>query len=334
LAQSVKGSFADKNLKAGKLSVGQLETNKKKYNLLLSLLNQKIALRVWKEYLLIHDKFIAREGGIVSEAELTKLIEKQRLEEIKFFSKSRASISQKDIPLRREASQLLDSFHRLYKDIRERTLKLLVSIKIKTVNAFSKIREPIFKEESISNPAEIIADAKELEQFSIRQDDLSFSIQKSGPLEEIDEIDFLRHASPHLWKPMNITRSNLEHQQMEDDPNDFSADLSQYKGKSLSLNMNSNDSKDDSKINDRDSVSTIRLEENKPKSNPFSFEGSAKEPSSIEVSPQFFNQPSLEFKAKRINLIEEARLHSLLKHSKSKTDSEMNILMKNTDRSP
>lgn len=119
LVKSISRSFADSKMKAGQLTLGQLAVNKKKNNLLFSLLNQKIALRVWKEYLLIRDKFAVREGGIVSENELEKLIEKQRLEEIKFYSKTQTSLTKKYIPLRREASQILESFHRLYRQLRD-----------------------------------------------------------------------------------------------------------------------------------------------------------------------------------------------------------------------
>jgi glycerol-3-phosphate dehydrogenase len=122
LARSVKRSFSCQT-KAGELSVGQLAVNKGKHNLLLTLLNQKIALRVWKEYRLIRDKFAAREGGIVSEAELTRLIEKQRLEELRFYSKAGNQISARDILLRRAASQMLDSFHRIFRALHSSSLQ-------------------------------------------------------------------------------------------------------------------------------------------------------------------------------------------------------------------
>ena len=121
LAHSVNKSFG-KLSKAGRLNSDQLAINKKKNNLLLSILNQKIALRVWKEYLLIKDKFAAREGGIVSDVELNRLISKQRLEEIKFYNKNQAILSQSDIPLRKESALMLDSFHNIYRVLRDSSI--------------------------------------------------------------------------------------------------------------------------------------------------------------------------------------------------------------------
>lgn len=126
IARSIVNTFGKRKNRAGELSVGQLQANKQRYNLLLSLLNQKIALRVWKEYLLIRDKFAAREGGIVSDRELDRLIAKQRLEEIRFYGKAQAaSAVLKDIPLGRQASQILDDFHQIYKTLRDSILYLI-----------------------------------------------------------------------------------------------------------------------------------------------------------------------------------------------------------------
>lgn len=121
LATSIKHSFK-KNDKAGTLNAYQLLGNKKRNNILLSLLNQKIAFRVWKEYLLIRDKFAAREGGIVSDKELTKLISKQRIEEMKYYNKQSYTLSQKDVPLKLASTQMIDSFKNIHKELHDSRL--------------------------------------------------------------------------------------------------------------------------------------------------------------------------------------------------------------------
>lgn len=99
---------------AGTLTNYQLAENKKKHNILLSLLNQKIVFRVWREYLLIRDKFNAREGGIVSERELASMISKQRIEEMKYYNQQNYTLSHHSIPLSNVSLNMIESFRNIH----------------------------------------------------------------------------------------------------------------------------------------------------------------------------------------------------------------------------
>ena len=107
---------------SGSLTNYQLVENKKRNNILLSLLNQKIVFRVWKEYLLISDKFAAREGGIVSDRELHMLISKQRIEEMKYYNKQNCTLSQKDVPIRHMSMQMIESFSNIHRQLQDSRL--------------------------------------------------------------------------------------------------------------------------------------------------------------------------------------------------------------------
>lgn len=119
LSKSLIQSFKQNN-KSGTLSNSQLQTNKNRNNILLTLLNQKVAFRVWKEYMLIRDKFAAREG-IISERELNRLISKQRTEEIKYYNKQNSTLAffdDTDEPVRKASMQMIESFRNIHMELR------------------------------------------------------------------------------------------------------------------------------------------------------------------------------------------------------------------------
>lgn len=95
----------------------QLADNKKQFNLLWTLLTHKIAFRVWKEYMLIRTKFAGREGGIVSEEELNRLINKQRMEEIKFYNKKTHATTQANTTEKKLDIHLIHKLRRLQEKI-------------------------------------------------------------------------------------------------------------------------------------------------------------------------------------------------------------------------
>lgn len=69
-----------------KLSSRDLKDNRQYFNPVLKLIFMRIAIRVWKEYLLLYNKFTDMEGGIVSDKEIVKFINRQRKLEIKYYS--------------------------------------------------------------------------------------------------------------------------------------------------------------------------------------------------------------------------------------------------------
>lgn len=72
--------------KLEKLSNKKLKENRELFNPVMKLISMRIVLRVWKEYLYLYDNFTEMEGGIVSDHEIVNFINRQRKEEIKFYT--------------------------------------------------------------------------------------------------------------------------------------------------------------------------------------------------------------------------------------------------------
>ena len=108
--------------KIGILSSNRLKENKQNHNLVMGLMNMKIAIRVWKEYALLYDQFVAREGGIVSDDEIARFIQNQRSQEMKFYDFVGEGQDQMN-KLKQGKSQLA-TFHSLYRALLGCRLKL------------------------------------------------------------------------------------------------------------------------------------------------------------------------------------------------------------------
>lgn len=86
------GMIADRLLQDARLEntrvrVSKYKKNQYKFNPVRLIMNMKVALKVWKEYTELWDRFKMRKGVQLSSIEIEQRIEKQRDEELKFYNR-------------------------------------------------------------------------------------------------------------------------------------------------------------------------------------------------------------------------------------------------------
>ena len=86
IRRELSSSVAKTKENPEKLSSIKLKKNREKFNPVMKLISMRVVLRVWKEYLYLYDNFTEMEGGIISDHEIVNFINRQRKEEIKFYT--------------------------------------------------------------------------------------------------------------------------------------------------------------------------------------------------------------------------------------------------------
>lgn len=195
---------------------------------------------------------------------------------------------------------------------------------IKAISKQSKVDRTSDKiENAISVPDFLSKEADQIQKINKETSRFDERDNSFEMVEDLEAKDFIKQASPVLDYPISKRDNN---KQIDPCKEGKSETISKYNSKSISNDIGS------PHFSNKECRSTIKLDEFDPckKSN----EGSVEEPSSIHASPQCLPQPSLKLKVRRVNLIEEARRHSLESQKHSFTESISSFTRRFTDHSP